>query len=45
MADFQLNRGPIDSETKALAIKELRETKENVKNGIEKLRKLLEGKH
>ncbi|XP_011505202.1 PREDICTED: clavesin-1 [Ceratosolen solmsi marchali] len=42
MVDFQLHRGPIDSETKALAIKELRENDENVRNGIEKLRKLLE---
>ncbi|XP_058795518.1 clavesin-1 [Phymastichus coffea] len=42
MADFQLQTGPIDAETKALAVKELRETDENVKEGIEKLRKLLE---
>lgn len=43
MADFQLNEGPLDAETKALAVKELRETEETVKEGIEKLRKLLEG--
>ena len=41
---FQLEEvGPIDEESKALAIKELRETEENVKNGIAALRKLLEG--
>ena len=40
---FTLNEGPLDAETKALALKELRETDENVKNGIEKLRQLLEG--
>ncbi|XP_014237787.1 clavesin-1 [Trichogramma pretiosum] len=43
MADFVLNTtGELDAESKALAVKELRETEENVKNGIEKLRKLLE---
>ncbi|XP_063976355.1 clavesin-1 [Diachasmimorpha longicaudata] len=39
---FQLEAGPLNEETKALAVKELRETEENVKNGIEALRKLLE---
>ena len=43
MTDFQLNTGPLDDETKALALKELRETDENVANGIQQLRKLLEG--
>ena len=41
--EFYLNEGPLDEESKALATKELRETEENVKNGIEKLRQLLEG--
>lgn len=40
---FEIETGPIDEETKAVAVKELRETEENVKNGIEALRKLLEG--
>ncbi|KAF7992239.1 hypothetical protein HCN44_001564 [Aphidius gifuensis] len=39
---FELNDAPLDEETKELAEKELRETPENVKNGIEALRKLLE---
>ncbi|XP_044581849.1 clavesin-1 isoform X2 [Cotesia glomerata] len=39
---FQLEVGPLDEETKKLAEVELRETPENVKNGIETLRKLLE---
>lgn len=43
MSEFQLDEGPLDEETKALAVKELRETEENVKNGIQKLRKLIEG--
>lgn len=41
---FDLVAGPLDEETRALAEKELRETEENVKNGIVALRKLLEGK-
>lgn len=41
---FQLEVGPLDEETKKLAEVELRETPENVKNGIANLRKLLEGK-
>lgn len=41
---FQLEVGPLDEETKKLAEVELRETPENVKNGIATLRKLLEGK-
>jgi len=40
---FELLTGPPGPETKALAVKELRETEENVKKGIETLRKLLEG--
>lgn len=40
---FELEEYPIDSDTKAVAIKELRETEENVKNGIETLRKYIEG--
>lgn len=43
MGAFELETGPLDEESKALAAKELRETPENVKNGIEKLRQLLEG--
>ncbi|XP_074097677.1 clavesin-2-like [Cotesia typhae] len=39
---FQLEVGPLDEETKKLAEVELRETPENVKNGIATLRKLLE---
>ncbi|XP_033209183.1 clavesin-1 [Belonocnema kinseyi] len=40
---FQLEEGGIlDDESKALALKELRETEENVKNGIIALRNLLE---
>uniref|UniRef100_A0A0C9R812 CLVS1_1 protein n=1 Tax=Fopius arisanus TaxID=64838 RepID=A0A0C9R812_9HYME len=39
---FRLEPGPLNQETKALAVKELRETEENIKNGIEALRKLLE---
>ncbi|KAK0158968.1 hypothetical protein PV328_009902 [Microctonus aethiopoides] len=39
---FDLHKGPIDEETKKLAEIELRETPENVKNGIAALRKLLE---
>lgn len=39
---FTLEEGPISPETKAVAVKELRETEENVKNGIETLKKLLE---
>lgn len=39
---FELYTGPLDAETIALAEKELRETEENVKNGIVALRKLLE---
>jgi hypothetical protein len=40
---FEIMTGPPGSEAKALAVKELRETEENVKKGIETLRKLLEG--
>lgn len=43
MAEFKLNTGPLDAESKALAAKELRETEENVQKGIVELRKLLEG--
>lgn len=43
MSEFDLQTGPLDEDSKALALKELRETDENVKNGIEQLRKLLEG--
>ncbi|XP_057329537.1 clavesin-1 [Microplitis mediator] len=39
---FQLEVGPLDEETKKVAAVELRETPENVKNGIANLRKLLE---
>ncbi|KAI4501958.1 hypothetical protein M0802_002640 [Mischocyttarus mexicanus] len=39
---FELDEGPIDEETKALALKELRETEENKRNGIETLRKYIE---
>ncbi|XP_043288204.1 retinaldehyde-binding protein 1 isoform X2 [Venturia canescens] len=39
---FELEIGSLDDETKAFAKKELRETEENVKNGIAALRKLLE---
>lgn len=40
---FQIEEGVIlDAESKALALKELRETEENVQNGIVALRKLLE---
>ncbi|XP_035740136.1 retinaldehyde-binding protein 1-like [Vespa mandarinia] len=39
---FELEECPIDSDTKALAVKELRETEENVKDGIETLRKYIE---
>lgn len=35
--------GPISDECKAVAVKELRETEENVKNGLEALKKLLKG--
>ncbi|KAJ8684222.1 hypothetical protein QAD02_020014 [Eretmocerus hayati] len=42
MSEFDLQEGPLDEESKALAVKELRETEENVKNGIEKLRQLLQ---
>ncbi|XP_015509823.1 retinaldehyde-binding protein 1 [Neodiprion virginianus] len=40
---FRLEEDPIGPETQALALSELRETEENKKNGIEALRKLLEG--
>lgn len=41
---FQIEENVVlDAESKALALKELRETEENVKNGITALRKLLEG--
>ncbi|XP_015592333.1 clavesin-1 [Cephus cinctus] len=39
---FQLEDAQISPETRAIAEKELRETPENVKNGIEALRKLIE---
>lgn len=39
-----MDTSPPGPEAKALAEKELRETDENVKKGIENLRKLLEGK-
>ncbi|XP_014599850.1 PREDICTED: alpha-tocopherol transfer protein-like [Polistes canadensis] len=39
---FELEETPIDEETKAIAVKELRETEENVKKGIETLRKYIE---
>ncbi|KAL2716043.1 retinaldehyde-binding protein 1 isoform X1 [Vespula squamosa] len=39
---FELEEYPIDSETKVVAVKELRETEENVKNGINTLRKYIE---
>lgn len=38
---FTLELGPLDDDTKALAEKELRETPEVVKQGIEELRELL----
>lgn len=41
---FEIQIGPPRAEFKALAEKELRENEENVKNGIETLKKLLEGK-
>lgn len=41
---FELQISTPRPEFKALAEKELRETDENIKNGIEALRKLLEGK-
>lgn len=40
---FEIIIGPPGPEAKALAVKELRETEENVKKGVEALRKLLEG--
>ncbi|XP_014219784.1 clavesin-1 [Copidosoma floridanum] len=40
--DFELQTGPLDEETKALAVKELRETEANVREGLQKLRQLLE---
>ncbi|XP_015173891.1 PREDICTED: clavesin-2 [Polistes dominula] len=39
---FELDESPIDEETKAIAVKELRETEENVQKGIETLRKYIE---
>lgn len=39
---FEINDGPLDAETKAVAEKELRETEENVKSALVALRKLLE---
>lgn len=41
---FDIEKNPPGPEARALALKELRETEENVKNGIEALRKLVEGK-
>ncbi|XP_072383651.1 clavesin-2 [Diabrotica undecimpunctata] len=38
---FSLNQGPLDDETQAIAKEELRETPENMKAGIEKLREYL----
>lgn len=38
---FTLEIGPLSDDAKALAEKELRETPENVKKGIEELRELL----
>lgn len=38
---FVLNTDPVSAETMAIAEKELRETPENVKKGIEELRELL----
>lgn len=40
---FAIELDPPGPEARALAEKELRETEENVKNGIETLRKYLEG--
>jgi len=40
---FVMEAKPPGSEAKALAEKELRETDENIKKGIETLRKLVEG--
>lgn len=40
---FIMDMNPPGPEAKALAVKELRETDENVKKGIETLRKLVEG--
>ncbi|KMQ86278.1 alpha-tocopherol transfer protein, partial [Lasius niger] len=39
---FDMITSPPGPEARALAEKELRETEENVKNGIETLRKLIE---
>ncbi|XP_032668664.1 clavesin-1 [Odontomachus brunneus] len=41
---FEIQTGPPGPEAKALAEKQLRETEENVKNGIETLKKLLQEK-
>lgn len=41
---FEIQTSPPRPEFKALAEKELRENEENVKNGIEALKKLLQGK-
>jgi len=40
---FTILTGPPGPEARDLAEKELRETEENVKNGIETLRKYIEG--
>lgn len=40
---FKILFDPPNPEAKALAVKELRETEENVKKGIETLKKYLEG--
>lgn len=40
---FTILTGPPGPEARALAEKELRETEENVKNGIKTLRKYIEG--
>lgn len=40
---FEMIKHPPGPEARALAEKELRETEENVKNGIAALRKLIEG--
>lgn len=40
---FTLLTGPLGPEARALAEKELRETEENVKNGIKTLKKYIEG--
>ncbi|XP_034941466.1 clavesin-1 [Chelonus insularis] len=39
---FELEAGPLDEDTKAIAERELRETPENIRNGIAELKKLLE---